>query len=38
MDGLQKRNTNHISPKNQNFLDSISKKIDKQRKQKKAKK
>ena len=28
----------YISPKNQNFLDSISKKIDKQRKQKKAKK
>ena len=33
MDGLQ-----NISPKNQNFLDSISKKIDKQRRQKKAKK
>ena len=28
----------YISPKNQNFLDNISKKIDKQRKQKKAKK
>lgn len=28
----------YISPKNQNFLDSISKKIDKQRRQKKAKK
>lgn len=34
----EKEYQSYISPKNQNFLDSISKKIDKQRKQKKAKK
>ena len=34
----KKEYKSYISPKNQNFLDSISKKIDKQRKQKKAKK
>ena len=34
----EKEYESYISPKNQNFLDSISKKIDKQRKQKKAKK
>ena len=34
----EKEYQSYLSPKNQNFLDSISKKIDKQRKQKKAKK
>lgn len=34
----EKEYQSYISPKNQNFLDSMSKKIDKQRKQKKAKK
>lgn len=34
----EKEYQSYISPKNQNFLDSISKKIDKQRRQKKAKK
>lgn len=34
----EKEYQSYISPKNQNFLDSISKKINKQRKQKKAKK
>lgn len=34
----EKEYQSYISPKNQNFLDSISKKIDKKRKQKKAKK
>ena len=34
----EKEYQSYISPKNQNFLDSISKKIDKQRKQKKSKK
>ena len=34
----EKEYQSYTSPKNQNFLDSISKKIDKQRKQKKAKK
>ena len=34
----EKEYQSYISPKNQNFLDSISKKIDKQRKQEKAKK
>lgn len=34
----EKEYQSYISPKNQNFLDSVSKKIDKQRKQKKAKK
>lgn len=34
----EKEYQSYISPKNQNFLDRISKKIDKQRKQKKAKK
>ena len=34
----EKEYQSYISPKNQNFLDNISKKIDKQRKQKKAKK